>query len=263
MKQEAIQNFLNLPGLAGVALLNGRSRPYFHGFPKTLNPNQREALAQGIQQVIDTTPADFQSFEFRFTEHQVHVYKLEYGMTLLVMVHPSQVHANYHARIEEVKEILKAEEDRAIATFQTLATQPFTENHSGIRTQIPVTQIQPPDPTINLKETLAAINQLSKLASQYLGTIVVINYWKNSRPEADWLKLFQIERTAQMVFSGQTDTAVLSLAQYELLQYWTTAFIKRCSKVIRDFPKMVSQIPLSDRQRAILLPEPTSTLPEN
>jgi hypothetical protein len=263
MKQEAIQNFLNLPGLAGVALLNGRSRPYFHGFRQSLSPNQREALAQGIQQVIDTTPADFQSFEFRFSEHQVHVYKLEFGMTLLVVVHPSQVHANYHARIEEMKEILKAEEDRAIVTFQTLATQPIPDHFSGIHTQIPVTQIQPPDPTINLKETLAAINQVSKLASQYLGTIVVTNYWKNSRPEADWLKLFQIERSAQMVFSGQTDTSALNLAQYELLQYWVTAFIKRCSKVIRDFPKMVNQIPLSDRQKAILLPEPTSTIPEN
>jgi hypothetical protein len=132
MKQEAIQNFLNLPGLAGVALLNGRSHPYFHGFYRSLNPNQREALAQGIQQVIDTTPANFQSFEFRFTEHQVYVYKLDYGMTLLVVVHPNQVHANYHDRIEEVKNILKAEEDRAIATFQALATP---TSHSGIFTQ--------------------------------------------------------------------------------------------------------------------------------
>lgn len=256
MKQEAIQNFLNLPGLGGVALLNGRSRPYFHGFRQSLNANQRKALAQGIQQVIDTTPADFQSFEFCFSEHQVFVYKLDYGTTMVVIMQPSQVHADYHARIEEVKEILKAEEDRAIATFQTLAAQSISTNHPGFLTQIPVTLILP-DPTISLKEALTAINHFSKLAAQYLGTIVVTNYWKSSRPEADWLKLFQVERSAEVSFLGQAaaDPSALTLEQHELLQAWVAAFIKRCSKVIRDFPQRIRQMPLSDRQKTILPPE--------
>lgn len=257
MKQEAIQNFLNLPGLGGVALLNGRSRPYFHGFRQSLNANQRQALAQGIQQVIDTTPADFESFEFCFSEHQVFVYKLDYGMTLLVIMQPSQVQAAYHTQIEEVKDILKGAEDRAIATFQTLAAQSVPVNHPGFLTQIPVTLIQPPDPTISLQEALTAINHFSKLAAQYLGTIVVTNYWKTSRPEADWLKLFQVERSAEVIFSGQAAAAslALTLEQHELLQTWVADFIKRCSKVIRDFPQRVRQMPLSDRQKTILPPE--------
>jgi hypothetical protein len=268
MKQEAIQNFLNLPGLGGVALLNGRSRPYFHGFRQSLNSNQREALAQGIQQVIDTTPADFQSFEFYFSEHRVYVYKLDYGTTLLVVVRPSQVAADYHAQIEAVKDILRAEEDRAIATFQTLAAQSVPNNHPSFLTQTPVTLIQPPDSIVSLKETLTTINHLSKLATQYLGTIVVINYWKNSRPESDWLKLFQVERSAQLIFLGQTtsnisDASALTLEQHELMQAWAAAFIKRCSKVIRDFPKMVKQMTLSDRQKAFLLTAHPPTPPEN
>lgn len=260
MKQEAIQNFLNLPGLGGVALLNGRSRPYFHGFRQSLNANQRKALAQGIQQVIDTTPADFESFEFRFSEHQVYVYKLDYGMTLLVVMEPSQVHADYHAWIEAVKDILRAEEDRAIATFQTLAAQSIPSNHPGFLTQLPVTQLPSPDSTISLDEALTAINHFSKLATQYLGTIVVTNYWKTSRPEADWMQLFQVERSAEVIFSGQApaNSSALTLEQHELLQAWVGAFIKRCSKVIRDFPKRVRQMPLSDRQKTILPPESTS-----
>ncbi|MBW4513661.1 MAG: hypothetical protein KME11_00370 [Timaviella obliquedivisa GSE-PSE-MK23-08B] len=256
MKQEAIQNFLNLPGLGGVALLNGRSRPYFHGFCQALNDNQRKALAQGIQQVVDTTPADFESFEFCFSDHQIHVYKLDYGVTLLVVMHPSQVQADYYVRIEEVKNILKAEEDRAIATFQTLAAQSIPSKPAALSQSL-VTFIQPPKPTISLKEALTAINHFSKLAVQYLGTIVVTNYWKTSRPEADWMQLFQVERSAEVVFLGQAiaDSLALTLEQHELLQTWVSAFIKRCSKVIRDFPKRARQMPLSDRQKTILPPE--------
>jgi hypothetical protein len=257
MNQEAIQNFLNLPGLGGVALLNGRSRPYFHGFRQSLNANQRQALAQGMQQVVDTTPADFESFEFCFSEHRIFVYRLDYGMTLLVIMQPNHVQADYYARIEEVKVILKGASDRAIATFQTLAAQSVPPNHPSLLTQIPVTFIQPPDPTLSLKEALTALNQFSKLAAQYLGTIVVTNYWKSSRPEADWLKLFQVERSAEVIFSGQAaaTSLALTLEQHELLQAWVADFIKRCSKVIRDFPKRVRKMPLSDRQKTILPPE--------
>jgi hypothetical protein len=254
MKQEAIQNFLSLPGLAGVALMDGRSRPYFHGFQQTLSLHQREALAQGIQQVIDTTPPDFQSFEFRFREHQVHVYKLEHNMTFLVMLLPQLIQAVHAIRLQAILSILKEESsEQAIAIFQSFALQPSAFPVTAIPT--PLTTLQPP--TVSLKETLVAINRLSKLATQYLGTIVVINYWKNSRPEADWLKLFQIERTAQLIFSGQASEAShMTLEQHQWLQDWVAAFIKRCSKVIRDFPKLVSQMP-DEQQKAILPPKIT------
>ncbi|HEY9884968.1 MAG TPA: hypothetical protein V6C98_15290, partial [Thermosynechococcaceae cyanobacterium] len=66
MKREVIQDFLNLPGIAGVALMDGRSRPYFCGIDQALNFQQKEALAQGILQVVETIPDSFDVFEFQF-----------------------------------------------------------------------------------------------------------------------------------------------------------------------------------------------------
>ncbi|NJL86600.1 MAG: hypothetical protein HC886_12455 [Leptolyngbyaceae cyanobacterium SM1_1_3] len=66
MKRQVVQDFLNLPGIVGVALMDGRSRPYFCGVEQILNFQQREAIAQGIQQVVETTPVDLQSFSFQF-----------------------------------------------------------------------------------------------------------------------------------------------------------------------------------------------------
>ncbi|HEY9816238.1 MAG TPA: hypothetical protein V6D20_10635, partial [Candidatus Obscuribacterales bacterium] len=85
MQREVVQDFLNLPGIEGVALVDGRSRPYFCGVDQTLNFQQKEALAQGIQQVVETTPPDFEFFEFQFTGHQVYIYKLDHGVILLVL----------------------------------------------------------------------------------------------------------------------------------------------------------------------------------
>ncbi len=53
MKQEVIEAFLNLPGVVGIGLMDGHSRPYFYGVDQNLNFQQKEALAHGIQQVIE------------------------------------------------------------------------------------------------------------------------------------------------------------------------------------------------------------------
>ncbi|MBF2080006.1 MAG: hypothetical protein IGR76_16185, partial [Synechococcales cyanobacterium T60_A2020_003] len=87
MNKEVVQDFLNLPGIAGIALMDGRSRPYFFGIDQALNFQQKETLALGIQQVIETTPADFEFFEFQFVGHQIHIYKLSHGIILLVIGH--------------------------------------------------------------------------------------------------------------------------------------------------------------------------------
>ena len=66
MKREVVQEFLGLPGIVGLALMDGRSRPCFYGVSERLNLQQKEALAQGICQVLETTPSSFRTFEFQF-----------------------------------------------------------------------------------------------------------------------------------------------------------------------------------------------------
>jgi hypothetical protein len=64
MESQAIQAFINCPGIIGLALMDGRSQPHFCGIEGLLNYQQREALTQGIQQVVSTTPLEFESFTF-------------------------------------------------------------------------------------------------------------------------------------------------------------------------------------------------------
>ena len=62
-----------------MALVDGRNRPFFLGHHIRLNTQQQDALAQGIQQVVETTPADFQTFAFRFAHQLIYIYRLEQG----------------------------------------------------------------------------------------------------------------------------------------------------------------------------------------
>ncbi|UBF25287.1 hypothetical protein K9N68_27330 [Kovacikia minuta CCNUW1] len=305
MKREVIQDFLNLPGIAGVALMDGRSRPYFCGVDQTLNFQQKEALAQGILRVVETIPAGFETFEFQFTGHQVHIYKLERGIILLVLTRTGLVYADYLQTIQNLKAVLNEDITNAIATFRLMAgsitlsgvnyQKPATAigssgisspdnstptgNHLG---QKPTSQPQVPSPSgqsaaptsapfspnpspiptpsvasePTLKDLLVTLNYFSKFTTQYLGTPVILNYWKSTRPAHDWLGNFQIDRSAQFTFNGaapSADQAKLTLQEKVWVQEWVSAFIKRCSQVIRDFPNIVEQKALNETQKALLL----------
>lgn len=288
MKREVIQDFLNLPGIAGVALMDGRSRPYFCGIDQTLNFQQKEALAQGILQVVETIPGGFDVFEFQFAEHQVRLYRLDRGMVLLVLTHQRLVYADYLGAIQQLKTVLQEDIPNAIATFRLLAGNiTLTGLHYRKHSAATVTTASPtapafealqPDLTLpwsepspanvkvtdpatlsnraTLKEAIAALNHLSQFTTPYLGTHVIANYWKATRPPSDWLAAIQIDRAAQFSFteaSPQAATMSLTAQEQQWLQEWVAAFIKRCSQVIRDFPAIVEQKALNASQKVLLL----------
>jgi hypothetical protein len=297
MKREVIQDFLNLPGIAGVALMDGRSRPYFCGIDQTLNFQQKEALAQGILQVVETIPDSFDVFEFQFAENQVQLYRLDRGMVLLVLTDQGLVRADYLSTIAQLKAVLKKDIPNAIATFRLLAGNiTLTGLHYRKHSAIPVTtpsatrafqseepqvaraaplaapsladsspapflpesslpSAKTPD-TVTLSEAIVALNHLSQFTTQYLGVHVIANYWKATRPPSDWLATVQIDRTAQFSVTGSLSQAAhipLTAPEQLWLQEWVSAFIKRCSQVMRDFPAIVEQKVLNDQQKALLL----------
>lgn len=296
--------------------MDGRSRPYFFGVDQSLNFQQKEALAQGIQQVVETTPADFKFFEFQFSGHQVYIYKLNHGIILLVLTGNNLVQSDYLQAAEQLKVELQEDITNTIATFRllagniTLSNQNYwkrrsepgatSENYPDSATAKPnfevkahlqnsthnsshnpphspdlklsrspqpdsSTQSTAPDSStlhatdqIDLKELLLALNHLSQFTTQYLGTTVVNNYWKSSRPAIDWLNSFQVDRSAQISFlialpSGSPN--FITAKQHQYIQQWVSAFIERCAKVIRDFPLIVQQTALDDEQKRLLLPD--------
>ncbi len=278
--------------------MDGRSRPYFCGVDQNLNFQQKEALAQGIQQVVETTPPDFEFFEFQFTGHQIYIYKLEHGIILLVLTNSSIVNSDYAQAIEQLKLELQEDITNAIATFRLLAgnitlshqnywkrandssssppegvvppSEIFPQTASSANgsdtpsappsplspsSPLPATAAQDAADLSHLKDLLTALNELSQFTTQFLGNTMVTNAWKSTRPAQDWLHNFQVDRSAKISWSGPTTTLgwqSVTSEQLAWLQTWVEAFIKRCSSVIRDLPRLVTQRPLNEVQKTLL-----------
>ncbi|NJN29916.1 MAG: hypothetical protein HC824_05295 [Synechococcales cyanobacterium RM1_1_8] len=116
-----------------------------------------------------------------------------------------------------------------------------------------------------LEDYVDALNALGECSAHYLGRAVIVNYWRTSRPGDDWLQAaFAIERTAQSLrlspdYAASRQSPVTA-GQQLALQDWSSQFVGRCSKVIRDFPQLAQQTLSTDQ--AALLDLPLGTFKE-
>jgi hypothetical protein len=293
MKRQVIETFLNLSGVLGIALMDdGRSRPYFHGIDTLLSGQQQEALTQGIQQVVSTTPSDFTSFTFYFVSHNTHIYKLTNGTILLVLTDPQLDIETYATRLTELQQVLQDDAQNAIANFRLLAGsstlttpnywQPETPAVAPYPTQTP--SESPDSPTLDDSPTpdkassdkttpdviiptdlasqiswgmmLTALNSLSDATAHYLGKIVVANTWRSSRPAENCLDGLTLDRNGHFAL-GETSThppteVCVDAQTLAALRLWVAAFSARCARIIRDYRAMVLLQKLNEQQRAAL-----------
>lgn len=309
MSREVIQDFLNSTGVAGISLTNRRMRPYFYGLD-AVSDRTKQALGQGVLQVVENLPEGFESFEFHFAGHVVFVYKLTHGLVLLVLTVKGLNLIEYKRGITKIKHLIEADTYNTVSHFKlllgsvtqhslpstnwdeskvrtTLSNKPTTHsfvNPSADLASITNTQTSPASsvhpvkavvttnnaPKVTehdltksvsvktdiqeykLDELLAALNKLSSFTSQYLGKVVVTNYWKSSRPDSSWLAEFEVDRNGQLSYPKQTAIACTP-EQHQQIQSWVKSYIKRCKQVIRNFDQMLQQDCLDDRQKQILL----------
>jgi len=262
MKRQVVQTFLNLPGVQGLALMDGRTRPFYCGLDQNLDINQQEVLSQGIQQVIKTTPAEFDNFAFRFSHHLAHIYKLEGEVVLLVLTDAQLELVDYAQAVGELKRTLVEDLHDAVATLRLLAGCVTRGGRSSAASNAPPeaaapteTPPAPSTPSVCYGDVLEAVNHLSDIATKYLGKIMVANTWKSARPKHPWTERFEVQRNAHLALSAEHSALVsrpLSSEEQGWLQDWVAAFVRRCSFTIRDFSKVLSTDGLPPDQHSLL-----------
>jgi hypothetical protein len=266
MKRQVIQNVLNLPGISGIALIDGRNRPFFFGPDISLNTQQQDALAQGIQQVVDTTPAHFQTFSFRFINQLAHIYKLGKGLILLVLITDQMSLVEYGTAIDELKTTLMEAPHNAVPTFRLMAGCVTLSSGSVAPGAAAAADPEALQPLANRaagamaptgSAIAAALNHLSDGAAQYLGKTLVVNTWKQSRPAHPWLEQFELQPDGHFTVKVDDQTPITP-EQHQWVKDWVAAFLGRGGRTIRNFQTLVGSQTLTPAESRLLLENPPS-----
>ncbi|MBW4441074.1 MAG: hypothetical protein KME10_07550 [Plectolyngbya sp. WJT66-NPBG17] len=234
MNQEVIRDFLNVPGIVGIALLSGHSQPVFYSRDPAFTQGQAELLSQGILQVVETIPPEYEVLEFRFAQNQIVLHRFAQNFVALVIKDDSRVNEQFAGAFQKLRAWIEANPTIALEQFQAL----------------------PSAPSPKLKDLIDAFNQLNQFTTKYLGVAVITNYLKRSRPAMAWMEQFQITRSGQISFVGELSglEQAVSAQEHEWFRSWVAQFIHRCSQAVRDYAVLVEQNALTDPQKALLLP---------
>ncbi len=250
MSREVVQDFLNVTGIVGVALLNRRIRPCFVQLDERLDGNQQLALSQGLMQVVGDTSEEFHTFEFYFAEAWVWLHKFPNGVILLVLAEPRLEQATYQKHLACLQAAFIQDMYQVLSAFKQQAGAVTSGNRTLIRTLGTVPK--PPAPPKSVEQyrkptqalpprsaIVAAMNELSTYGTQYLGKMVVANYWRSSRPNVPVLQKFEIDRQGR-ISHGEGDTPCPE-DELQALRDWAKGYVERCSQVIRNLEAMVRQ----------------------
>lgn len=238
MSREIIRNLLSLSGISGVVLVNRRTRPYFYAMENLLD-RTKQMLAQGLLQITESIPDTFDTFSFYFAGSSVFIYRLGQGTLMIVITNPELRTDEYQQVIAKIMHLVTVDPYNTIATLRSLlgTTSSPHPTSTAPSARLPSTPAPPVAPEYKLSEILQQLNHLSQFTTQYLGKMVVANYWKSTRPETVWLAEFEIDRYAQLSHPRASDGC--SPDQQEQIKRWVKEYIKRCQQVIRNFDQLV------------------------
>lgn len=259
MIEDAVTNFLNLPGVVGLGifLLHGRVKSYLH-FKEQIIREEKESITGSITRIVEhlvKAPETLEFFEFPVRGYYAYIYNINPSVTLLVVT-LKDLPALKLVAAKQLQAALKEDISNAITTFQLL-----TKNYSkyiSISPAITAATSKLNNNALNsqqennIKDFLDVLNHISKFTTSYLGLELTRNCWQLTRPNFEGVEKFEISSSAKITFSGQ-DTECVSNLQSYWLKEWTAAFIRQSSKVIKDLPILLDIKCLNEQQKRILL----------
>jgi hypothetical protein len=119
---ETVHDFLTLPGIAGLAVVEGQNPTFFCNIDGTLLPQDEAQLARNLSQVFTTIPLEFTTIELHHPSYQTHLYRIDYATLLLVLVHPNSLEpSHYQAILHRFMDGLRQSRE---AVIEALSLQP-------------------------------------------------------------------------------------------------------------------------------------------
>ncbi|BFM39283.1 pentapeptide repeat-containing protein [Synechocystis sp. LKSZ1] len=118
---------------------------------------------------------------------------------------------------------------------QGLTTAP-TVSASQASTAI-VTPALPTDLTV--EELLLTLNHLSALGNHYLGNTMARRYWQSAQPKTEWFEQFYLDPATDKITTKGPKKQALTQEQIQLAQTWAQKYVKACTLIFKDFPKLI------------------------
>ncbi|BAC08137.1 tlr0585 [Thermosynechococcus vestitus BP-1] len=101
---------------------------------------------------------------------------------------------------------------------------------------------------LQLAQLLGHLNRVSKVAQKYLGSRIVANYWRASRPPSSWCADFLVSDDGSITYHGPLppQEVLVNSSQQQQLETWLVSFVDQCHRILPLFRQDLQKARLSD-----------------
>jgi hypothetical protein len=226
-----VQDFLNVAGIVGFALMDGVQLDYFHHLNDTLQAQDKALFAENVAQVFATIPTEFFELDLQLQTHWTHLYRLDRSKVFVVWLGNAADRRRYQAVLPPLLQALKDAPGPALDQLHLLANGVSAIDDGAL-------ELEPMMPSLQMM--LQAINQVIVAGTEYLGKRILANQILMTRPNQEWLKQISLDAQSQLVATSQLSLQEpLTPSQYASLQQWADGIIQAVRRVIRDFREIL------------------------
>ena len=265
---EIIRDFLTVPGIAGIALIDGYPTPRLYAADPKLEIHQPKVFLANVTQILRTLTPEVQQLDFYFGTYRLYVCRMGFGFTVAVLTHCDVKWRNSSEELRQFCQAVQSHLKSSITLLEDWASARNNIDRTDDRFQwdmvttdllppvsLPVSApisppVIPPVSGPSLQNYLNAFNHLSTIAAQYLGGTIITSQVKRSRPQSEILAMITIAAKGQLTML-EADR-VLSPDELQVLRQWTDAFRGQCSKIIRDFDTTTRGAGLTSEEATLL-----------
>lgn len=261
---EIIRDFLTLPGIAGIALIDplidGYPTPRLYSADSKLKIHQTNVFLANVSQILRTLTPEVQQLDFFFGTYRLYVWRMGLGFTMVILTH---CNVKWRNSAEALRPFCQAVESHLKASIPLLEDWASGRNHQpdyppaephqdAATTDLrPSTPASLPSPSLPLLwDYLNAFNHLVAIAAQYLGGSIIANQVKRSRPQGETLAMITVVAKGQLT-TPEADR-VLSPEEFQALRQWTQDLRGHCSRIIRDFDTAAQTAGLTNEEATLL-----------
>jgi hypothetical protein len=260
---EIIRDFLTVPGIAGIALIDGYPTPRLYSADPNLEIHQPKVFLANVTQILRTLTPQVQQLDCFFGTYRLYIRRMGLGFTVAVLTHRD---VKWRNSSEDIRPFCQAVQSHLKASIPLLEDWASARNNHQLDSSSQKeahwdtvsTEVLAPSPPLLpvanptlplLQDYLNASNHLSTIAAQYLGSTIIGTQVKRSRPQGEILSMITIVAKGQL--TSEVDR-VLSPEELQALRQWTQDFRGQCSRIIRDFDTIAQAAGLTKEEVALL-----------
>ena len=261
---EIIRDFLTVPGIAGIALIDGYPTPRLYSADPNLEIHQPKVFLANMTQILRTLSPQVQQLDCFFGTYRLYIRRMGLGFTVAVLTHRDVKWRNSSDDLMPFCQAVQSHLKASIALLEDWASARNNNQLDGSSQKekdlgAVATELRAPSPAPAynpslslLQDYLNAFNHLSTIAAQYLGSTIIGSQVKRSRPQGEILAMITIVAKGQLISEVSEVDRVLSAEELQALRRWTQDFRGQCSKIIRDFDTIAQAAGLTKEEVALL-----------